>query len=352
MNQTDAKNVLSTPLANDLDATDGKTRYDAQIKKVLANKIILSWIMKHTMKEFEDLDISDIAKCIEGDIDVATIPIEPGLTNLTSITGESNENAIPNEGKVTFDIRFHVILPEGKRTKMIINIEAQKDSSPGYDLVPRGIFYCARLLSSQLDQEFTNKSKDSLKYDGIKKVYSIWICMDSLVNEQNSIVEYHMVPNTLFNEDKQRTLKAHRHDLLSVVMIYLGDNSMESDNQLVSMLTTLLSSDITKEKKKQILQDTYNIPMTIEYEQEVDDMCNLSEYVEQKGIQKGLQKGLQEGLQEGLQKGLQEGKEQAKIDLAKNKLNSYSDETLADLYELDLKVVQELRRKQEQFSRQ
>ena len=215
-----------------------------------------------------------------------------------------------------------------------------------------GIFYCARLLSSQLDQEFTNKSKDSLKYDGIKKVYSIWICMDSLVNEQNSIVEYHMVPNTLFNEDKQRTLKAHRHDLLSVVMIYLGDNSMESDNQLVSMLTTLLSSDITKEKKKQILQDTYNIPMTIEYEQEVDDMCNLSEYVEQKGIQKGLQKGLQEGLQEGLQKGLQEGKEQAKIDLAKNKLNSYSDETLADLYELDLKVVQELRRKQEQFSRQ
>ena len=215
-----------------------------------------------------------------------------------------------------------------------------------------GIFYCARLLSSQLDQEFTNKSKDSLKYDGIKKVYSIWICMDSLVNEQNSIVEYHMVPNTLFNEDKQRTLKAHRHDLLSVVMIYLGDNSMESDNQLVSMLTTLLSSDITKEKKKQILQDTYNIPMTIEYEQEVDDMCNLSEYVEQKGIQKGLQKGLQEGLQEGLQKGLQEGKEQAKIDLVKNKLNSYSDETLADLYELDLKVVQELRRKQEQFSRQ
>ena len=215
-----------------------------------------------------------------------------------------------------------------------------------------GIFYCARLLSSQLDQEFTNKSRDSLKYDGIKKVYSIWICMDSLVNEQNSIVEYHMVPNTLFNEDNQRTLKAHRHDLLSVVMIYLGDNSMESDNQLVSMLTTLLSSDITKEKKKQILQDTYNIPMTIEYEQEVDDMCNLSEYVEQKGIQKGLQKGLQEGLQEGLQKGLQEGKEQAKIDLVKNKLNSYPDETLADLYELDLKVVQELRRKQEQFSRQ
>ena len=33
-----------TPLANDIDATDGKSKYDAQVKKVLANKIILAWI--------------------------------------------------------------------------------------------------------------------------------------------------------------------------------------------------------------------------------------------------------------------------------------------------------------------
>ena len=43
MNQTDVKNVLQTPLANDIDATDGKTKYDAQIKKVLSNKIIHSY---------------------------------------------------------------------------------------------------------------------------------------------------------------------------------------------------------------------------------------------------------------------------------------------------------------------
>ena len=177
-------NSFQTPLANDIDASDGKAKYDTQIKKVLSNKIILSWIMKYTIKEFENMDISDIVKCIDGDIDIAIIPVEPGLTNLDVITGEATENAIPNEGKVTFDIRFHVVLPDGKRTKMIINIEAQKDSPPGYDLVPRGIFYCARLLSSQLHQEFTNTPGDKLKYDGIKKVYSIWICMDSQVNEK------------------------------------------------------------------------------------------------------------------------------------------------------------------------
>ena len=67
--------------------------------------------------------------------------------------------------------------------------------------------------------------------------------------------------------------------------------------------------------------------MTIEFEQEVDEMCNLSEYVEEQGVKRGIEK--------------------AKIDLVRNRLTDYSDEILADLYELDLKVVQDLRREYE-----
>ena len=49
-----------------------------------------------------------------------------------------------------------------------MNVEAQKDYHPGYDLVTRGIFYVARMISAQMDVEFTADD-----YDGIKKVYSI-----------------------------------------------------------------------------------------------------------------------------------------------------------------------------------
>lgn len=283
--------LFQTPLANDIDATNEKSKYDAQVKKVLANKIILAWILKYTMKEFKTVDISDIEKCIEGKVEVAAIPIEPGLTNLSAITGETNENAVPNEGKVTFDIRFFVILPDGEHTKVIINVEAQKDSEPGYDIVTRAIFYCARLLSAQLDQEFTNKTDDKRKYDNVKKVYSIWICMDSRMDTKDSIVEYHIVPNILHDGCKERTVKAHRYDLLSAVMIHLGGNHMVSENELVNMLTTLLSSEITKEEKKQKLYQEYHIPMTIEFEQEVDEMCNLSGYVERQGEIKGEIRG-------------------------------------------------------------
>ena len=80
--------------------------------------------------------------------------------------------------------------------------------------------------------------------------------------------------------------------------------------------------------------------MTIEFEQEVDEMCNLSEYVEERGVKRGIEIGEMRGI------------EKAKIALVRNRLTDYSDEILADLYELDLKVVQDLRRKHELSSTQ
>lgn len=271
--------LVETPLADDIDATDGKSKYDAQVKKVLANKIILAWILKYTIKEFSEFHIADIEKCIEGIPEVAKVAVDTGLSNMKSIEGLNTEDAIPNEGKITYDIKFYVILPDGEHTKIIINIEAQKDSEPGYDLVTRAVFYCARLLSAQLGKEFTNKTSDKVKYDGIKKVYSIWICMDSRKNAKDSIVEYHMQPNILYGNPT----KTSRYDLLSVVMINLGGDELVSENKLVNMLTTLLSSSINKEEKKKKLQEEFEIPMSIEFEQEVEDMCNLSGYVEKKG---------------------------------------------------------------------
>lgn len=286
---------MDTLLANDIDATDGKSKYDAQVKKVLANKIILAWILKYTVREFFEFSIFDIEKCIEGTPEVAKVPVDTGLSNMESIEGLNTEDAIPNEGKITYDIKFYVMLPDGEYTKMIINIEGQKDSEPGYDIVTRAVFYCARLLSSQLGKEFTNKTADKVKYDGIKKVYSIWICMDSRNNAKDSIVEYHMQPNVLYGNPS----KSSRYDLLSVIMIHLGGDELVSENRLVNMLTTLLSSSIDKEKKKKKLQEEFEIPMSIAFKQEVEDMCNLSGYVEEKGRAKGKAEGIVEGILEG-----------------------------------------------------
>ena len=70
-----------------------------------------------------------------------------------------------------FDIIFCARTKNGDRQKIYINLEAQKSFYPGYDLVTRGIIYPARLISKQMDVEYTAND-----YSGVKKVYSIWIC--------------------------------------------------------------------------------------------------------------------------------------------------------------------------------
>ena len=50
----------------------------------------------------------------------------------------------------------------------------------------------------------------------------------------------------------------------------------------------LFSSEIKAEEKKKVLEEEFHIQMNQAFEEEVSRMCNLSEGVEQKGIQQAL----------------------------------------------------------------
>ena len=93
-------------------------------------------------------------------------------------------------------------------------------------IVKRNLYYCCRLVSSQYGTEFTNSH-----YEKIKKVYSIFICMNHSNYRKNTINQYS-------------------------------------------------------------IQEEFNSKMTQELERERTEMCNLSEGVEQKGIAKGIAKGI------------------------------------------------------------
>ena len=47
-------------------------------------------------------------------------------------------------------------------SQIIVNIEAQKNSSPGYALMNRAIFYTCRMISSQKERDFTNSNYDDM----------------------------------------------------------------------------------------------------------------------------------------------------------------------------------------------
>ncbi len=252
----------------------GEPRYDQSAKNILSDKSILAHILKSTVSEFKDASIEDIANVyIEGTPEVSQIPVNQDKTNAVTkkIQGDRNEESSPTEGWVTFDILFHAKAPEsGDLITLIINVEAQKTqraSTLGYDILKRALYYVSRIMSSQKKREFEGSD-----YNSIKKVYSIFICMDS-PNGQSAINRYRMKEEHLLHRYKANQKS---YDLLNVVMIYLSDEKVR--NRLIGLLQLLFRKEnMSGDERNEILKERYNIHLTEEQREELNTMCNLSE---------------------------------------------------------------------------
>ena len=238
--------------------------------------------MKSCLEEYRGSEISEIAsKYIEGETQISEAAVHPDEeAGSLQIRGLNTEDSTINEGTVTYDIRFRAIVPgTGERISLIINVEAQNDFYPGYPIVKRNLYYCCRLVSSQYGTEFTNSH-----YEKIKKVYSIFICMNPPNYRKNTINQYSIQEESLIGEFGDNV---EYYDLLTGIIICLGDADDERSG-ILKLLEVLLSSERSTKEKKKILQEDFGIKMTQELESEVSEMCNLSEGVEQKGIAKGI----------------------------------------------------------------
>lgn len=287
-----------------IDATQQRNAYDTEVKYILSDKGILSWILKDCVSEFSAYSPEEIRACIEGEPEVAVRSVFPGQTQedlqepgriqqylqehvsehtAEAIEGMNTESAIPGEGKITYDIRFYVLTPDEKRVKIIINLEAQLKFNPGYDLVTRGVFYCARMLSAQYGTEFTAQD-----YDGLKKVYSIWLCMDVPRSAEYTITGFRMGKEAVHGTYAARA----RYDLLEVVLLCLGAPERESQGLPVHrLLNVLLSAKLSPAEKKRIIREEFGIATTVKLEGGIERMCNLSEGVELRGYRRGRQEG-------------------------------------------------------------
>ena len=290
---------MRNELAGDLSLAEGKNQYDNHVKRVLANKIILAWILKYVTEEFADMSVEEIKSCIGSDIEVSEVGVLPGRSNrwkAEKIKGEAQEDAVPGEGEIYYDIRFSACLKSRKeRIKLLVNVEAQKAFYPGYFLTTRGVFYGARMISAQKGTEFSGRD-----YDNIRKVYSIWICMNAPDYIGNAISTYRMCKEDLIPgiPDQRKT-----YDKLAVVMVCLNPKSKKGD-PLTRMLGVLLAPGVRAKEKIQKLETEFAIPMEMEtIGEELNQMCNLSDYVEEIGIQKGIEQGIEKGIEQGIERG-------------------------------------------------
>jgi hypothetical protein len=199
--------------------------------------------------------------------------LEPGLTNKDELSedgervvGLNTENSEINEGLVRFDIIFYVRMKDGL-TQIIVNVEAQQKNPTEYNILNRAIFYVCRMVSSQKERDFVKTN-----YDDIKRVVSIWICLNM---KENSMNHYHLTNDVLIGNQKWEG----KEDMISIVLLGLSNELPEHDEkyELHRLLGALLSKSLTQNEKLNIIGNEYDIPLEDEFRKELGSMCNLSQ---------------------------------------------------------------------------
>ncbi len=285
-----------TRLAEEILSAGLRTQYDTHAKRLLSAGPVLARILQKTVEECAGFTAEQIMAWIDPDIRISSEPVEPGKDR-TRLTGEETRSRLPGEGAVTYDIRFHMQLPPGQDgrqngKRILFDLEAQKEYYVKYRLVTRGIYYGARMLSAQKNREFTGSG-----YAGLKKVYSIWICMNAPGYAANALTEYRIAK---LDRDGAAPEAKESYDKLSVILICLNEQRDRGEpGSLYHFLNTLLSSRLAPEEKLYILEEQYGISMQMKIREELEAMCNLSEAIEERAMARGMERGIAQGIERG-----------------------------------------------------
>ncbi len=159
------------------------------------------------------------------------------------------------------------------------------------------------MISSQKERDFTGQD-----YNGIHKVYTIWLCMES-PTEESIINRYAIREEQLLGK---YTEKPAGYDLMTIIMVYLGKN--KTANRLINLLQVIFSeTEKSAQEKEDILRDNYDMALTNKIGEELTSMCNLSLGIAEKAYHEAYHDAYHNASHEIARRMIQKGKENDEI---------------------------------------
>lgn len=285
----DEKPNLSDSTLDVVKSSDN-AKQDAASKQIMKDRYFLASILKAAVPEYKDVSEYDIAfKYIEPDSIRDDIPVSRNLTNQPNITGSSEEDSTVNEGIVKYDVVFDaeapVNVPVQKykhkkkgpliRVRLKIDLEAQLKYDPSYPICKRAMYYCARLLSSEF-----NGKVETIEYNNLCKVYSIWICFEPPEYAANTMTRFKVVKEDMIGEV---AIPEVDYNLMESIIIRLGKEEDAPNNKMYDLLYALFGDKPSDEKINRLHELGYK---GTSLEKEAEAMISFSERTEKQGYAK------------------------------------------------------------------
>ena len=282
-----------------------KSYLDAGCKALLGCTAVAAFIVKNCIPEFRDMSLEEIQEYIiykkaKGQMtpeELAEIqanntsPVEIGCHIVDDLPDKLNEKNVEskstNEGTIYYDVLFDIGMPGGKSppSRVIVDIEAQNHFNPGYSMLKRGSFYCGRMISAQKETVFRNSD-----YNKLQKVYSIWLCIAPDEKVRGVCNTYSMSETCLA---KEHHFPKKQYDNFCIIIACLQDK--QSANNMVRFFSSVFDNDMPVEEKLDLAREC-GLQVTADVKEGINQMCNYSDYVEQKGIEKGRIETLSESV--------------------------------------------------------
>ena len=254
-----------------------KIMLDQNCKLMISHEEMLSRIIKEFVEEAKHLSIEEIIKIVQD---------EHRFQRL------NNENSIPGYGTVRFDFFGCIDLPQLDHTikRIYLNVEIQNDAYPKYSLITRGDAYLSRIQTTQWGKEYNDQN-----YDGMKKVYLIWILPQAAKKRDGQV-------SICKTDEKKHLEKLESYDKREQIVIYLDkehdtSKKYQEYDEVLTPLVVFLNNILDYQGKIRIMKE-YGFK---EIEKEVREVCDYANILEKEYLNKGIGIGVEKGIEQGTQ---------------------------------------------------
>ena len=213
---------------------------DEEFKTAVHKPTVLAWLLHECLDEFRCASIDEIKKCLG---------VKP---HSTYVKGRETEYFSDKNGTVRMDNIFDVMVPgTNDRISIILDVEGQNDDGDLEYIGKRAEYYISRLVCRQKGNEFSGTD-----YKDIRRTYSLWVMMEPLADQRNTLIRYSMKPQVMVGNTKRVVTL----DTFNIIFLYLGSRYSDDLPEGVRFATALLTLSLSEEERREILTKKYNIP--------------------------------------------------------------------------------------------